>query len=255
MDEYSNWMKTCLSLSLTNVQKQHYESVVEKARSTFLRSSFWIELNRRLPELNSEFRLIDGYDLLLRNAEPDLDVKSYDSFLLKTFRRNCLDNKAWPTEPTGGWMIPSSWHSRINDVIRTRYIVKYLDGVEFLANRIAKIATENGLEPRIDFETKAEGYYAAHLYVTPTFEVPAISWDTEYIQLSIEIQITTQLQEVILKLLHEHYEQRRKKSGLESMKWQWDYRSGEFASNYLGHILHYVEGMIAEIRHKRTEET
>ena len=33
--------------------------------------------------------------------------------------------------------------------------------------------------------------------------------------------------------------------------WQWNYKSDEFAANYLGHILHYVEGMIIEIRDKK----
>ena len=38
------------------------------------------------------------------------------------------------------------------------------------------------------------------------------------------------------------------------MKWQWDYKSDEFSANYLGHILHYVEGMIVEIREKQKKE-
>jgi len=29
-----------------------------------------------------------------------------------------------------------------------------------------------------------------------------------------------------------------------------DYKSPEFSSNYLGHIIHYVKGMIVEIRDK-----
>lgn len=70
----------------------------------------------------------------------------------------------------------------------------------------------------------------------------------------IEIQITTQLQEVIRSLLHKYYEDRRKGVEAEGTKWQWDYKSDEFVANYLGHILHYVEGMIMDIREKQRKE-
>lgn len=55
-------------------------------------------------------------------------------------------------------------------------------------------------------------------------------------------------------MLHKYYEDKRKGIREEDIKWQWDYKSDEFATNYLGHILHYVEGMIMEIREKQKEE-
>ena len=103
-------------------------------------------------------------------------------------------------------------------------------------------------------EAREEGYYAAHLYVQREFEIPRIDWDTDKVDISIEIQVTTQLQDAIRKLLHKHYEERRKQVTDDDMKWQWDYKSDEFAANYLGHILHYVEGTIVEIREKQKEE-
>ncbi len=62
--------------------------------------------------------------------------------------------------------------------------------------------------------------------------------------------MTTQLQEVIRRLLHTYYEDKRQ-SKKEQTKWQWNYNSDEFSANYLGHILHYVEGMIMEVREKQ----
>ena len=104
---------------------------------------------------------------------------------------------------------------------------------------------------KVDFEAKEEGYYAAHMYVTNKFEIPKMGLGTEFVNVRIEFQITTQLQEVIIKLLHKYYEKRRKQEKLiENIKWQWDYKSDEFATNYLGHILHYIEGMIMERREK-----
>ncbi len=71
-------------------------------------------------------------------------------------------------------------------------------------------------------------------------------------KLNVEIQITTQIQEIIKVLLHKHYEENRKTTVPKDYKWQWDYKSPEFSSNYLGHIIHYVEGMIVEIRDKES---
>lgn len=90
-----------------------------------------------------------------------------------------------------------------------------------------------------------------HSYIKQTFEIPKATWDTEIVEIPVEIRATTQLQDAIRKLLHTYYEDRRKRVQKEDKKWQWDYGSDEFAANYLGHILHYVEGMIVEIREKQ----
>jgi hypothetical protein len=169
--------------------------------------------------------------------------------LLKTYRKNILDNKNWPNEPANGWILPTNWYSNINDVIRTLFIVKYIDGVEYMINGLVDCCENCLLSHEVHFEAREEGYYAAHLYTRQDFEVPNVKWDTEIINASIEIQVTTQLQDVIRRLLHKYYEDNRKKTERDE-KWQWDYKSDEFAANYLGHILHYVEGMIIEIRDK-----
>jgi hypothetical protein len=138
-------------------------------------------------------------------------------------------------------------------MVRTLISVKYLDGVEYLIHKISRMSEECGLNCQFIFEAREEGYYAGHLYFTQTINIPGIEWDTIKINAIIELQITTQLQEVIRKLLHKYYEQRRIQLKSESQKWQWNYNDDEFIANYLGHILHYVEGMIMEIREKQKE--
>ena len=101
---------------------------------------------------------------------------------------------------------------------------------------------------------KDEGYYAAHFYRVNEYEVPGEKYLTQKINGKIELQITTQLQEVIQRLLHEHYEANRKKIVKDDKKWQWRYRGDEFAANYLGHILHYVEGMIMDVRENKRDK-
>jgi hypothetical protein len=47
-----------------------------------------------------------------------------------------LNNENWPKEPLDGWINPANQFWRINDILRTRFVVKYIDGVGFLANKI-----------------------------------------------------------------------------------------------------------------------
>ena len=103
---------------------------------------------------------------------------------------------------------------------------------------------------RFDYEAKEKGYYAIHAYIDFESEVENINWDTRKINISIEIQITTQIQDTIKKLTHEYYQKHRSSIQNETLAWQWNYKSDDFALNYMGHILHYLEGMIMEIRDK-----
>lgn len=230
---------------------RYYGAVTSKVAGDFGKSKFWRSLLSDLEEINREYYLKTNYYLLVGPSPPTLDTKPYDSFILKTFRHNVLNNENWPEPPNAGWLLPENWFSRINDTVRTCFVVKYLDGVDFLAAQLAARASDAAYQSRLDLEAKEEGYYAAHFYVTFPCEVPCKDWDTRDEEVSVEIQITTQLQEAIGRLLHKYYEQRRALQPTSSRKWQWDYRSDEFAANYLGHILHYVEGMIMEVRDKQ----
>src|SRR5207247_399114 len=98
-----------------------------------------------------------------------------------------------------------------------------LDGVDFLFSKLAEVATGNGLQHNIDYEARDEGYYAGHFNVRMDFSIPRPDWDTETVNVAIEIQITTQLQEVIRKLLHKYYETRRLSATKPSKPWQWEY--------------------------------
>ena len=254
IDEYKKWLKKEHEIEILDRTRTYYESVTSKIKKDFEESDFWAQLTKNLKEYDDEYLVKTGYLLLRPESKPELYIKPFDSFLLKTFRKNILENKNWPNEPEGDWILPSNWYSRMNDIIRTLFVVKYLDGVEFMRDKIQFLCEQNSMECIVFLEAREEGYYAAHLYTKQEFEIPRITWDTERVEVLIEIQITTQLQEVIRKLLHKYYEERRKGVKKEDIKWQWKYESDEFAANYLGHILHYVEGMIMEIREKQKGE-
>jgi hypothetical protein len=254
IDEYKKWLKEKHGLNISVKEQRYYDSVTARLKADFEKSEIWVKLGKSFAEYNDIYRLKTGYPLMRDNQALSLLVKPFDSFILKTYRKNILDNKNWPNEPANGWILPKNWFSRINDVVRTLIEVKYLDGVGFIEEQITATCKQFGNRSNAFYEAREEGYYAAHIYIQQEFEIPKIDWNTEKITVSVEIQITTQLQEVIRKLLHDYYEDNRKKPK-DASKWQWNYKSDEFSANYLGHILHYVEGMILEVRDKQKENT
>jgi len=250
--EYKKWLKDEHSFDIDSKIETHYTSIANKIIIDFEKSDTWQNLLKRMNEMNNEYLAKTGYQLFTAGFEPKLVTKSFDSFFEKSFRKNIVYNKRFPKEPySTGWITPNNWIENTNDILRTYFVVKYLDGVEFLAEKASKIFKDFNLNCSNSFEARDEGYYAAHLYIDYEFEIPQINWDTEKKKISIELQITTQLQEVIGKLTHQFYEGRRIKLDKDDKKWQWKYESEEFTANYLGHILHYVEGMIMDVRNKQ----
>jgi hypothetical protein len=70
----------------------------------------------------------------------------------------------------------------------------------------------------------------------------------------VEIQITTQLQDVLRSLTHHLYEGQRLQSE-ESGKWKWDFASNRFRVGYLSHALHLIESIILDSRDRVLSET
>jgi hypothetical protein len=252
---YPQWLRNEHSVSVSDALENRYDSVTAKLLRDLSTSSFWQELVASLKTFDDEYRVsCEGYPLLMPGA-PSLLVKPYKSFIEKTYRRNIVENRNWPAPPRGGWLLPDRCFGRINDLIRTTISVKYLDGVEFLAERIEQLAIVHGARFNLFLEAREQGYYAGHAYVRQEVEIPGPQWDTEQISASLEIQLTTQLQEVIRRLLHKYYEDRRSKSKSDDgQPWQWNYESDEFVANYLGHLLHYIEGMIMEVRARQSQQ-
>jgi ppGpp synthetase/RelA/SpoT-type nucleotidyltranferase len=252
--EYKKWLRREHKILFSTKLETRYEYITNKIKRDFEQSDLWQYLTKNLGEFDNRYYIDTGYSLFIPGLEPEIVIKPFDSFFLKTFRKNILENTEWPNEPEGGWILPENWHSRISDSVRTFFVVKYLDGVEYIVDMIQSFCSEKDYPCCTTFEAREEGYYAVHLDVLREYEIPRPDWDTERIDIPIEIQITTQLQEVIRKLLHKYYEKRRKEAKEEEPKWQWDYQSEEFSANYLGHILHYIEGVIMDIRERQRRD-
>ncbi len=246
-------MKSEHGLDCDERLENHYNSVAASIYLSFSDSPFWQQLPTQLRDRHEAYLLDTEYPLMQSPAAPPIVTKPYTSFLEKTFRRNVLSNDRWPDSPADGWLIPDRCHDSFNDIARTTLVVRYLDGVEYLVTSLAEWVVTCGLECTASFEASEEGYYAAHLIVSTDIPVPKMTFDSVTITANLEIQITTQLQDVIKRLLHTYYEEARLKvpTTRPDPKWQWNYRSDEFLTNYLGHILHYVEGMIIEVRERQ----
>lgn len=250
-DGYKRWLKDEHGVEPDQLPN-HYRAVTQEIHTALSKCDFWCALTTNLREFNDKYELAHNYPLFTQ-SDPSILVKPFDSFLLKTYRKNVLLNTFFPNKPRDGWVLPPDWFSSVNDIARTTLVVKYLDGVEFLISEMYAIASGLGVELKHSLEASPEGYYAAHVYYSTTISIPRINWDTERRKISFEIQITTQIKDVIKKLLHSYYKKRRTAPKSRTENWQWDYRSEEFAVSYLGHILHYVDGMIIEIRDREME--
>ena len=247
IDEFKVWMKTNFDFDEIKY-KGYYDMVTNSLVSNFRRTTFWVKLNEKYRDINNIYQLKNGVQLFANAEIPCIHIKSLESLINKAFRKNILENRNFPDKPNGEWINQTNWFGKINDILRTTIVVKYLDGVEFLLNEISKIAREESCEYKYSLESKEEGYYAAHSGIKINLSMYNMDYTPLEQEINVEIQITTELQEIIKNLLHKHYE--RKRINLEQKKynWQWDFHCEEFSTNYLGHIVHYVEGMIVDIR-------
>lgn len=255
IDEYREWLANVHKVDIrSETLATHYRSVSARIKLDLESNPFWNGLLRQLPEINDSYALSTGHPLL-RDFLLPLDVKTFDSFFSKTFRMNVVRNERWPRPPTEeGWLLPPVWYEQVRDIVRTQLFVRYLDGIEVVLEGLSAFATSQNISCFFQMEAKEQGYYAGHFYFCLPFEIPRMNWDTEIRRIWVEVQIATQLQEVLRELLHTFYERRREQIVQpDERKWQWDFRSNEFAVNYLGHILHYVEGTIVDIRDNERE--
>jgi ppGpp synthetase/RelA/SpoT-type nucleotidyltranferase len=217
-------------------------------KDQFENSSAWRALLKKLHDLEADYRRSHGYDLLMKRPEDvKLYTKGWDNFISKIWRRNIVENRNWYREPDTGWITPQNWFENISDIVRTTIVSKYFDGVGLLLDNICRLFGGYSYECKPDWEAREEGYYAAYLNVIKDYEL-LFGLQTQTKRIGVEIRITTQMKDVISELTHKYYEKRRVRLVMPDEKWQWNYMSDEFAPNYIGHILHYIEGAIMEIR-------
>lgn len=257
LDEYREFLEAkILNFGLAQLRR-YYTSTVIQMKDEVEKSEFIRHLNARLPVYNEEYIGKTGYALYGSLQKVEIVMKPFDSMIEKCYRIDVVDNPRW-NERLFSFSTPYTWTSPLNcyqkfsDILRTRVKVRYLDGVLFLLEKLERLADSLNLSHQHEYKSEEEGYYAVHLDVLFPFEIPTITYNSVQIKSLFELQINTEIQDVILDMIHKYYERRRTHLRKEDPKWQWDYECEEFVPNYLGHVIHYIEGMIMEVR-KRSE--
>ena len=190
------------------------------------------------------------------SARPELEVnllglltKPFSSAIDKLYRSNILYNRQFPEPPRSGWIEPPELYEKIEDLIRTRLVCKYMDGPRFVCEALMRRCRQAGIDSKFRELSTEAGYYAWHFYVRIPVELMLEAASVVEKSMWVEIQITTQLAEVITALTHEFYEARRSAGPApKDNDWKWDASSQGFRSAYLGHGLHLLEGIIQNLK-------
>lgn len=146
--EYPDWLESVWDGDLRELKPSRYLHQQAVLLRSFQGSEFFKGLLQSLHEWSHGYQGVTGHALFSSAHPPELQLhlKPWESFLSRTWRHNVLNNDSWPESPDGGWYLPSNWFERLWDVVRTRLVVRYLDGVVWLAERIEQLAAQDGLE-------------------------------------------------------------------------------------------------------------
>ena len=250
-EDYLYWHKQELGDELESVDlSSRYQANVTLLKSSFETHSFMTALSEHFSTLAKQ-GLFQGSP---KTPEIILALKPYPSLLNKLFRLNCLWNRSWPTSPQNGWICYNDLYSRVDDLVRTTIICKYLDGPEIVARNIEAAAKASGLDASCSPKATDTGYYGWHAYVR--FPQKLMIGDKGVDLTAItEFQIITQLQAVLRDLTHRFYETARSSPTVARNQSRWNYTADSFRAEYLGHTLHLVDAMILELRDTQGLET
>jgi len=232
--------------------KRVYDFNLSGARNYLQLDGLMGELTAFLVELARDY--VGGRPELLyyptKPTDLQLLVKPYASMLTKVYRINCLHNRSYPVAPRDGMVDHATLytHPKMNDLIRTRLVCKYMDGPRFVAEGVKRFCEHRGLGYRSYPMHSETGYHAWHCYIRTPVDM-AVGDTIKARDIWLELQVTTQLAESITALTHGLYETSRTAApDRSSAEWRWDPRTQQFRSAYLGHTLHLLEGIIQTFR-------
>lgn len=225
-----------------------YDMHVSYIASIVQAHPFIRELATSLEIWDKESISISSYPLLMDTDLAPFHQKSFDSFIDKVFRNCLVYNDNFPLAPRRGWITHENFAEKVNDLVRNKITCKFLDGPEITAKKIVLLAEKHGLTAQYSSRNADDGYYAYHVYITFPVAIDTGKGPVVPKRVDVEIQISTQLKEVMYEILHKFYADDRSK--IFQPDWKWDIESLKFKSGYLSHTLHLLESMIVELRNK-----
>lgn len=135
---------------------------------------------------------------------------------------------------------------RLEDLVRVRLQVQFLDGVPFLAKKILELAKQYDSNAEIEAKGSLNGYFAQHITFQSQVFFRFGKGQTPS-NVTCEVQIATSLATHVWENSHGLYETTR--VNLEkSADWQWSPRDPRFLSRQLGHMIHLADGLFCNLR-------
>lgn len=253
----------------------NYRLSMASASLALQQSAFFDALTDLHKELRDTFqaesiRSIEAW----ANGETELriSVKSWESAIDKLYRLNVEENRTQgepPCVPTifelardgelqreyrdqahqgTDWITPQKIHLFADDLVRTKFVVPFVDGVINVSNRIEQLAELHGHPHYKRYHAKDSGYHARHIYIVMDTVLPGQSES----KITLEVKILTKLQDTLGELTHLLYELKRtgQVETKKKRKLAWEIESEDFSASYLGHSAHYLESEIVNLKHK-----
>ena len=87
-----------------------------------------------------------------------------------------------------------------------------------------------------------------YTYIFLTMQKYQIFKVPQEIRSTCEIQLRTQLQYAVKSILHRYYERDRIEFKNDRTDWRWQHNKPRFITNYMGHVLHFLDGIIVKIK-------
>lgn len=251
-----------------------YEIFVRNAQLAMISTQFFDALTDLHASL-SDSRVVGPIRALEAWADGTIefrvDWKRWDSLVDKLYRINKLENPDYDQPPrarTVGelanraksgaaqrWVTPLNANLYIDDILRTKFVVPFADGVVELSGRIKAIADQLGVKTYRRYHAKDSGYHAHHVYVL--LNAPNMTGhDSEVV---LEIKVLTKLQDTLGELTHLLYQHKRtgRIPSEKKRKLAWLFETPDFKGSYVGHSAHFIEASIVDLKaelHKLEED-
>lgn len=251
LEEYKEWARHTLSSDFDDPKIERlYETNITNIYNAITQHKFFVFFSNEASRWQEEYSQKTYSELFMGSYDPKLVTKLYTSSVEKTYRLNILWNKNFPVNPKNGWVNHQNMLAKLNDIVRGTLVCRFIDGPAFVAKKIIDYAKEHNLKYRKYSQERDDGYYAYHVYISFPAKIFDMEWNADDIYVETEIQITTQLQEVLKELTHKFYEKQRVSLEKDTSKWKWNFASSRFKVGYLSHTLHLLESIILESREK-----